>query len=240
MAAALPDHPNPVPEANPATAPSILRLERLDPPHALVRREPFPHATATQLLDPTRRDALLADFPRYTGAGFFPYDASDCGPAINALVAELTSPAVADALGAHLGIDALGRFPSLVTICRALNPRHGNIHTDSASKIATALVYLEPEWTHGGAGSLRFLAGPDDIDALVAPELAPVFGNFAVFRRTACSFHGHLPFTGERRVIQVAWLTSDAEKQRKTRRGRFSRFVKWLAGSLDRRWGKRD
>ena len=47
-------------------------------------------------------------------------------------------------------------------------------------------------------------------------------------------------YSGERRVIQVAWLTSDVEKQRKTRRGRFSRFVKWLAGGLDRRWGRRE
>jgi hypothetical protein len=41
-------------------------------------------------------------------------------------------------------------------------------------------------------------------------------------------------------VIQVAWLTSEAEKQRKTRRGRLSRFVKWMTGALDRRYKARD
>ena len=40
-------------------------------------------------------------------------------------------------------------------------------------------------------------------------------------------------------MIQVAWLTSEEEKLRKTRRGRLSRFVKWVAGTLDKRWGKR-
>jgi hypothetical protein len=46
-----------------------------------------------------------------------------------------------------------------------------------------------------------------------------------------------LPFEGERRVIQVAWLTSEEEKLRKTKRGRFSRLVKRLTGFLDRRFG---
>ena len=40
-------------------------------------------------------------------------------------------------------------------------------------------------------------------------------------------------------MIQVAWLTSEEEKLRKTRRGRFSRLVKRIVGALDRRWGRR-
>ena len=71
----------------------------------------------------------------------------------------------------------------------------------------------------------------------MAPELKPLYGNFAVFRRADNSFHGHLPYEGERRVIQVAWLTSEDEKLRKTRRGRLSRLFKKLFGALDRRLG---
>jgi len=58
-----------------------------------------------------------------------------------------------------------------------------------------------------------------------------------VFKRCDNSFHGHLPYAGERRVIQVAWLTSEAEKQRKTKRGRFSRTFKKIFGALDRKLG---
>ena len=38
-------------------------------------------------------------------------------------------------------------------------------------------------------------------------------------------------------MIQVAWLTSEDEKLRKTQRGKFSRVFKKLFGALDRRIG---
>jgi hypothetical protein len=223
----------------PTTSTPRFRIAALTAADTLVRREPFPFLIARRTLEESAQAELERDFPRYAGAGFFPYADVDCGPAVRELVAELCRPEVATVLGQQLGIERLGRYPTLVTLCRSLNSRHGNIHTDSLSKIATALVYLNPEWHGGSAGCLRFLANADDIEAQVAPELAPLYGNFAIFRRTECSFHGHLPFEGERRVIQVAWLTSEDEKRRKTRRGRFSRVVKWLAGALDRRFGRR-
>ena len=67
----------------------------------------------------------------------------------------------------------------------------------------------------------------------MTPELPPLYGEFAVFKRCDNSFHGHLPYEGERRVIQVAWLTSEEEKLRKTKRGKFSRLFKKLFGKLD-------
>ena len=71
----------------------------------------------------------------------------------------------------------------------------------------------------------------------IAPEVKPLYGNFVVFKRADNSFHGHLPFEGERRVIQVAWLTSENEKLRKTKRGKLSRLFKKLFGSVDKRIG---
>jgi hypothetical protein len=38
-------------------------------------------------------------------------------------------------------------------------------------------------------------------------------------------------------VIQVAWLTSEEEKTRKTKRGKFSRAFKKIFGKLDRKMG---
>jgi hypothetical protein len=203
----------------------------------LVLREPFPLLVAHDQLPASAQAALERDFPRYRGAGFFPYDEADCGPAVQLLVRQLTSPAFADALGARLGIEHLGAYPTLATLCRSLNRRHGTIHTDSRSKVATALVYLCPSWSDNSGGCLRFLARIDDIDALVVPEIQPLYGTLAAFRRADNSFHGHLPYEGERPVVQVAWLTSEAEKSRKTRRGRGSRLVKALIGRLDRWFG---
>jgi hypothetical protein len=202
-----------------------------------VRCAPFRFLIARDQLPAETAPALREDFPRYTGAGFFPYEEKDCGPSINRLIAELTRPEVASAVGATLGIDNLGQYPTLVTLCRALNKRHGTIHTDSKSKVATALLYLNESWPDTSDGCFRFLDRVDSIDALVAPEVKPLYGNFVVFKRADNSFHGHLPYEGERRVIQVAWLTSEEEKLRKTQRGKLSRLFKKLLGTLDRKFG---
>ena len=233
----------PVHESRAARLPNedraLLRAERLQAPAAEIVRDPFPFLVATDVLEPRAIDALERDFPRYRGAGFFPHDPMDCGPSINALIGEITSPAIAQQLGDALGIDQLGSYPTLVTLCRSLNRRHGNIHTDSLSKVATALVYLEPEWPHGSAGALRFLSDANDIDAIVRPEIPPAYGHFAIFRRTDRSYHGHLPFEGKRHVIQIAWLVDETEKLRKTKRGRFSRALKQVLGALDGYWKRR-
>lgn len=216
----------------------MLQDAAFDADDASLHREPFAFLVAHGVLADADCQRLADDFPTYPSAGFFPHDTADCGPSVNALVEEMSSQAFADRIGAKLGIDQLSQYPTLVTLCRLLNLRHGTIHTDSRSKVATALIYLNETWADENVGgSLRFLSKIDDIDAMLVPEIKPLFGNFVVFRRADNSFHGHLPHEGERRVIQVAWLTSVEEKLRKTQRGKFSRLFKKLFGALDRRIG---
>jgi len=215
----------------------LLDPARLDRPDTEIRQEPFPFMIAHGQLPDEARCDLEQDFPRYSSAGFFPYDPSDCGPSVNNLVEHLTTPEFASAVGRRLGIDNLGQYPTLVTLCRSLNKRHGTIHTDSKSKVATALLYLNAQWPDSSDGCLRFLNRIDDIDDMAAPELTPLYGEFAVFKRCDNSYHGHLPYEGERRVIQVAWLTSEEEKLRKTKRGKFSRAFKKIFGKLDTKLG---
>lgn len=209
-------------------------LERGD---TLVQSQPFHFMLAHEQVPESAANDLRKDFPRYSGAGFFPYAEEDCGPSMNRLITELTEPAVASALGARLGIDNLGQYPTLVTLCRSLNKRHGTIHTDSRSKVATALLYLNETWPDTSDGCFRFLNSVDSIDDVAAPEIKPLYGNLAVFRRSDNSFHGHLPYEGERLVIQVAWLVNEEAKLRKTKRGKFSRLFKKLFGVLDRKLG---
>jgi hypothetical protein len=216
---------------------TLLDPARLDRPDTDIRQEPFPFLIAHGQLPEESRGELERDFPRYSGAGFFPYDPCDCGPSVNTLVQRLSSAEFARAIGERLGIANLGQYPTLITLCRSLNKRHGTIHTDSKSKVATALLYLNGMWPDTSDGCLRFLGSVDNIDSMVAPELKPLYGEFAVFKRCDNSFHGHLPYEGERRVIQVAWLTSEEEKLRKTKRGKFSRAFKKIFGSLDRKLG---
>ena len=209
----------------------------LDAADTQVACTPFPFLVAHDLVSTNDAEALGRDFPRYAEAGFFPYADADCGPAVQALVAGLTAPTFARALGAKLGLPTLDQHPCLVTICRSLNLRHGTIHTDSRSKIVTALVYLNESWPPISEGCFRFLNRIDDIDDLVVPEIRPLYGNLVAFRRADNSFHGHLPHEGERRVVQVAWLTSEDEKLRKTQRGKLSRLFKKLFGGVDRKLG---
>lgn len=212
------------------------RLERAD---VLVAQVPFAFLVAPAQLADEDREALLRDFPRYRSAGFFPYREQDCGPALRALVARLGGGEIADAIGRKLGMPALSALPSITTLSDSVNRRHGTIHTDSRSKVVTALLYLNPAWPGTSDGCLRLLRAGDDIDALAAPEIRPLYGTLVAFRRADNSWHGHLPFEGERKVVQVAWLASAGDAARKQRRGGFSRVVKGLAGGLDRIWGAR-
>ena len=216
---------------------SLFDPARLGHADTVVRSEPFHFLVAREQLPADAANDLTRDFPKYAGAGFFPYEEKDCGPSVNRLIGDLTNPAVADAVGRRLGIDNLGQFPTLVTLCRSLNKRHGTIHTDSKSKVATALLYLNESWPDTSDGCFRLLGRDDDIEDLVAPEIKPLYGNLVVFKRADNSFHGHLPYEGERHVIQVAWLTSMEEKLRKTQRGKLSRLFKKLFGGIDRRLG---
>jgi len=216
---------------------TLLSISSFDRADTQVFDQPFSFMVAHGVLPADRRAELSRDFPDYREAGFFPYDEHDCGPAIRELVTRLTDADTARAIGRRLHIDDLDAYPTLVTLCRSLNRRHGTIHTDSKSKIATVLLYLNESWPDSSAGCLRFLRSVDDIDDLATSEIKPLYGEFAAFRRAENSFHGHLPFEGERRVIQVAWLVDEEAKLRKTRRGRGSRLLKKLAGGLDRKFG---
>ena len=171
----------------------MLDPARLAEADTTVLREPFPLLVAHGQLPADEVQALADDFPRYGSAGFFPSAPEDCGPSVRALVDAITAPAFADALGAQLGVEGLGSYPTLVTLCQSLNKRHGTIHTDSRSKVVTALVYLNEDWPDTSGGCLRFLRRIDDIDDVVLPEIRPLYGTITAFKRADNSFHGHLP-----------------------------------------------
>ncbi|MCO1334512.1 2OG-Fe(II) oxygenase [Microbulbifer sp. OS29] len=199
-----------------------------------INQQPFPFFVAKNILAESLMSSLIIDFPQLKGAGYLPYDKSQCGSSINDLIAQFTASEFADAIGNNLGIEKLSQYPTYVSISRSLKKRHGRIHTDGQSKIATALLYLNPEWTLDGTGCLRFLKSGSDFEDTAAPEIRPSYGTLAAFKRADNSFHGHLPFSGKRLVIQVAWLVSSADKDRKAKRGKLSsklkRILNWFGG----------
>ena len=103
---------------------------------------------------------------------------------------------------------------------------NGKIHTDTESKIITVLLYLNEEWEAGG-GRLRVLRSGTDLDD-AAEEVSPNGGTLLVFRRSDNSWHGHEPFEGQRRAIQMNWVRDEAVVEHEQRRHRFTAFLKKL------------
>ncbi len=206
----------------------ILNLQAIA--EAPVSHDPFDFFIARDVLPPDWKDAISDDFPRVPGTGSYPMSALSAGATFQSLIEELSSEPFAHAVGGPLGCDLTGLTP-LVTIRGRSGPKDGFVHTDAAWKIVTALLYLNPTWQDDG-GRLRLLRSSSLDD--VAVEVPPAWGTLIAFRRSDRSYHGHRPFYGERRLVQVAWA-DPAYVRREERRHRRSALIKRLAGAFERR-----
>jgi len=167
-----------------------------------LRREPFDHLSVPGFVRAASLPALRRDFPRPGIAGSIPLGVAPHGPAFAALVAELRGPALRAAVARKFAID-LDRRPLTFTVREQCRLNDGQVHVDSASKLVTALIYMNPPWQAEG-GRLRLLRSQDLED--VAAEVPPEEGTLLIFRRSERSWHGHAPFEGERRAIQMNWV----------------------------------
>ncbi len=200
---------------------ALLQLDRLaEQPATPV---PFPHLTAVGVLAAEAKQDLARDFPDETKAGFFPVEQLSYGPSFAKLLDDLHQPDFSRIVGEKLNRDLVDR-PKMIVVRKWSATKDGRPHTDGQDKVATALVYLNDDWTADG-GALRFLEGPD----LDGPGSAPIparYGGFAAFARADDSWHGHKPFAGERRVVQVFWLKDEDAAARKTKRHKRTNFFK--------------
>lgn len=205
--------------------PSPIDLEALA--GAAPRREPYPHVVVPGLVPRAALAAIGADFPKIGHAGSFPLPTLGYGPAFGALVAALEGAKFRRLVGEKLGID-LEPYPTLVTVRGFLSGREGGIHTDTASKLVTVLLYLNETWSDD-AGRLRVLRSAQNLDDFAA-EIEPHGGNMLAFRVGERSWHGHLPATGARRAIQLNWVKSRGVVQREVWRHRLSALIKRVSG----------
>ncbi len=192
-------------------------------------REPFDYLVVPNFVRPNALSQIIADFPNVPHAGLTPLSEVSPVGAFGALVDELRGPELEDAFSAKFGID-LSHLPLMVTLRSRCQQKDGRIHTDTETKVVTALLYLNEPWQESG-GRLRFLRGPDNIEDAIA-EVPPEGGVLAAFRRCDRSFHGHQPFVGVRRYIMLNWMTSEAAMRRELARHRLSARVKRLWGAL--------
>ncbi len=191
---------------------------------ARLERQPYHYLVGDHGIQPGAVASLKADFPDIREAGFFPEEDLTARGSFATLLDEMKSEEVSRIASEKLDIDLVGR-PKMITVRKLSAAKDGRIHTDSEAKIATMLVYLNESWQDSPAGRLRVLRNGTDFEDMVE-EISPVIGSFFAFRRADNSWHGHTSFVGERRVVQMTWLRSQEDVERKKKRGSFSHFLK--------------
>jgi hypothetical protein len=187
--------------------------------------EPFAYLIVPGFVPAAARGALSADYPKIDKPGSFPVADLRFGPAFGDFVAELEGPAMRAAFARKFAIDLAGR-PTMVTVRGQAQAKDGSIHTDTATKLITVLVYMNEAWEAPG-GRLRLLRSPDNLDDAII-EVPPAAGTLLAFRVTRNSWHGHAPASGPRRVVQLNWVESDKVVRRERLRHGLSARVKKL------------
>jgi SM-20-related protein len=190
-----------------------------------LEREPYEHVIVRGFVKPVALEKINADYPPIDHAGSYPLVSVEFGPNFQAIVDALESKEFRKAFEEKFQIDLSGR-PTTITVRGRSDTRDGNIHCDSESKIITILLYMNPGWDDSG-GRLRLLRSRSDIND-VAAEVPPYGGALVAFLRSDHSWHGHLPFIGERRVIQFNWVTGESSQRFNLFRHRVSASVKQM------------
>ncbi len=187
---------------------------------------PFTHIEADGLLPLDQREALARDFPEQKKTGFFPVEDLTYGPAFARLIEDLRAPAFSRIVGEKLGKELVAR-PKMIVVRKWSALKDGRPHTDGLDKVATALVYLNDDWKPEEGGALRYLES-EDLDGPGSDPIPASYGAFTAFARSESSWHGHKPFAGERRVVQLFWLVDEAAAARKDKRHKRTHIMKAL------------
>lgn len=183
---------------------------------------PFDHVVMPGFI---RRSALAEinrDYPKLMVPGSVPLGMAPHGPAFQALIDELNGDAVERAFENKFQVTLFGK-PRMFTVRAQCRAGDGGVHVDSTGKILTVLIYMNPPWEAPG-GRLRLLRSPDLADS--ALEVPPDEGTLVAFRRSAASWHGHEPFAGPRRAIQMNWVRSNFYAWHEQWRHRVGAFLK--------------
>jgi hypothetical protein len=188
-------------------------------------RDPYEHLVIPEFVKAIALEKINADYPNIEHSGSFPLDHLEFGPAFQAMIDALEGEEFRKAFEDKFQLDLSNR-PTTITVRGRCDTHDGKIHHDSASKIITVLLYMNPAWDDSG-GRLRVLRSRDSIED-VAAEAPAAGGALVAFLRSDHSWHGHLPFVGERRVIQFNWVTDQESRRFAIFRHRVSASVKQM------------
>ena len=190
---------------------------------ATVETSPYLYTVVPGFLSPESVARINATYPKIEKGGSYPIESLDENMAIKEVIDELDGPEFQQAVAEKFGVDLEGR-PKMYSLRGFTRAKDGQIHTDSKDKIITVLLYLNENWQQPG-GRLRILKNGTNVEDYVA-EVPPDNGTLLVFKRSDNSWHGHHPFEGPRRSLQMNWMTSEGSKGFHAIRHKLSAAVK--------------
>lgn len=200
-----------------------LNLEKLL--EADVATEPYSFTVVSGFLSPDSLRLINDTYPNIEKGGSYPLESLNDHMIIKEVIDELDGPDFQKAIEQKFDVDLTDR-PKMYSLRGYTRSKDGRIHTDSKDKIITVLLYLNENWNQEG-GRLRILNNGTDVDDYVT-EVAPDNGTLLVFKRSDNSWHGHHPFEGQRRSLQMNWMTSEGSKGWHKVRHKISAAVKKL------------
>ena len=203
-----------------------LELEKLK--HARVETQPYNYTIVPGFLRPESVTRINATYPKIDKGGSYPVQSLETGMTIKEVIDELDSPEFEAVIAEKFGVELAGR-PKMYSLRGYTRAKDGQIHTDSKDKIITVLLYLNENWQHAG-GKLRVLKNGHNVEDYVA-EVPPDNGTLLVFKRSDNSWHGHHPFDGPRRSLQMNWMTSEGSRGFHAIRHKLSAAVKKLTAA---------
>ena len=174
-----------------------------------VETTPYDYLIVPGFLSAGTVRAINATYPNIAKGGSYPIESLDAGMAIKDVIDELDGPEFETAIAEKFGVDLAGK-PKMYSLRGYTRAKDGQIHTDSKDKIITVLLYLNEDWKQEG-GRLRLLRNGRDVEDFAA-EVPPDNGTLLIFKRSDTSWHGHHPFDGPRRSLQMNWMTSEGSK----------------------------
>ena len=184
---------------------SIIHFPALE--RAQVAMDPFPFAVIPDFLLRESADQILKDFPKVNFPGSVPLQALQYGPSFGRLIEELEGDDLRSAIEKKFAVDLTDR-PVLITVRGKTRAKDGRIHADTKSKLITLLLYFNLDWTSPD-GRLRILKSDGNLEDYIQ-EISPEYGTCLIFKVTDNCWHGHKPYEGERRAIQLNYLTDQA------------------------------
>ena len=183
---------------------SELNIDALQ--KAELRSEPFEYTIVPGFISDSTLDRIISAYPDIMRGGSYPLDSVEVSKPLQKLVNSLDGPEFEKAVEDKFSVQLNGQ-PKMYSLRGYCRRSDGKIHTDSKDKIITVLLYLNRDWREDG-GKLRMLHGGSDLNDY-AEEVPPDNGTLLIFRRSEKSWHGHGPFEGERRSIQMNWMVSE-------------------------------